>query len=205
MGRAISNYVSSAAGGARTAAQRMGASRGASARLVGFLNDVQARGAEQALKTLNLQHLAGRPIREVFLGLADHISPSSGTIDEGIAREAFIETIAELTVLGVTDLDALTEAQMQIVFELYATHAILARICNDIGTKAISMPVDAGTALKVQRQISDFIRRGVSDALTRARATTPVLTQPRVQAFVDEVYEEAFAILRAMGAAEANT
>lgn len=204
LGRAVSGYVSTSSGGARQAAQRMGASRGAGARLLGFLTDAQARGAREALRSLNLEELAGRPIAEVFVGLADYICPSVGTVDEGIAREAFIETIIELTTLGVTDLDALTPDQMQTVFELYATHAIEARLCNDIGTKLITAPTDAQAALRVQRQLRDFIRNGVSDALTAARAETPRLTQDRVNSFVDSVYERAFGILQALGNAEAD-
>lgn len=204
LGRAVSGYVSTSSGGARQAAQRMGASRGAGARLLGFLTDAQARGAREALRSLNLEELAGRPIAEVFVGLADYICPSAGTVDEGIAREAFIETIIELTTLGVTDLDALTTDQMQTVFELYATHAIEARLCNDIGTKLITVPTDAQAALRVQGQLRDFIRNGVSDALTAARAETPTLTQDRVNSFVDSVYERAFGILQALGNAEAD-
>lgn len=204
LGRAVSGYVSTSSGGARRAAQRMGASRGAGARLLGFLTDAQARGAREALRSLNLEGLAGRPIDEVFIGLADYICPGGGTVDEGIAREAFIETIIELTTLGVTDLDALTSEQMQTVFELYATIAIEARLCNDIGTKLITVPPDAQAALRVQGQLRDFIRNGVSDALTVARAETPILAQDRVQSFVDTVYERAFGILQALGEAEAD-
>lgn len=47
-------------------------------------------------------------IEDVELPLADYICPSAGTVDEGIAREAFVEMIIELTTLGVTDMDALT-------------------------------------------------------------------------------------------------
>jgi len=204
LGRAISGYVSTSSGGARQAAQRMGASRGAGERLLRFLADAQARGTTEALRSLNLEGLAGRPIDEVFVGLADYICPSAGTVDEGIAREAFIETIIELTTLGVADLDALTPDQMQTVFELYATHAIEARLCNDIGTKLITTPPDAQAALRVQNQLRDFIRNGVSDALTAARAETPTLTQDRVQLFVDTVYERAFDVLQALGNAEAD-
>lgn len=204
LGRAVSGYVSTSSGGARHAAQRMGASRVGGARLLGFLADAQARGATEALRSLNLDGLAGRPIDEVFVGLADYICPSEGTVDAGIAREAFIETIIELTTLGVTDLDALTPDQMQTVFELYATHAIEARLCNDIGTKLVTAPADAQTALRVQDQLRDFIRNGVSDALTSARAETPTLTQDRVQSFVNTVYERAFGILQALGDAEAD-
>lgn len=204
LGRAVSRYVSTASGGARQAAQRMGASRGAGARLLGFLSDAQARGTREALRTLNLESLAGRPIDEIFVGLADHICRGAGTVDEGIAREAFVETIIELATLGVTDLDALTPEQMHTVFELYATHAIEARLCNDIGAKAVTIPADAQTALRVQAQLRDFIRRAVSDALTAARAETPTLTSGSVQSFVDAVYESAFGILQAWADAEAN-
>jgi len=182
----------------------MGASRGAGARLLGFLTDAQTRGSHEALAALNLEGLAGHPIDEVFLGLADYVCPDAGTVDEGIAREAFVETIVDLAALGVGDLDALTPEQMQTVFELYVTHAIEARLCNDIGTKAVTAPADAHAALMAQEQLRDFIRNGVSDALTAARAETPLLTQDIVQKFVDGVYERAFEVLRSMGEAEAR-
>ncbi|MDV6344340.1 Qat anti-phage system associated protein QatB [Nitrosomonas sp. Is37] len=204
LGRAISRYVSRSAGGARQAAQRMGASRGAGARFFGFLADAQARGVREALRTLDLESLAGRPIAEIFVGLADYICPGAGTVDEGIAREAYIETIIELASEGLTDLITFTPDQMQTVFELYATHAIEARICNDIGTKAVTMPADAQAAYRVEQQLRDFIRGGVSDALTRARTESPNLAPERIQSFVDAVYESTFAILQILGDAEAN-
>ncbi|PKD39586.1 hypothetical protein U737_13205 [Methylomonas sp. LW13] len=204
LGRAVSKYVSASTGGARLAAQRMGASRTAGARLLGFLSDVQARGVREALRALDLESLAGRPITEIFVGLADYICPGAGTVDEGIAREAYIETIVELASEGLTDLSTFTPDQMQTVFELYATHAIEARICNDIGTKVVTMPADAKVALRVEKQLRDFIRGGVSDALTRAYVDSPNLTIEKIQSFVDSIYESAFSILQAMGEAEAN-
>jgi len=182
----------------------MGASRGSGARLLGFLTDAQTRGLREALRSLDLESLAGRPIAEIFVGLADYICPGAGTVDEGIAREAYIETIIELTTEGLTDLATFTPDQMQTVFELYATHAIEARICNDIGTKAVTMPTDVQAAHRVEAQLRDFIRGGVSDALTRARAASPNLTSDRIQSFVDTVYESAFAILQSLGQAEAD-
>lgn len=204
LGRAVSKYVSTSAGGSRQAAQRMGASRNSGTRLLSFLADAQARGVREALRALDLESLAGRPVTEIFVGLADYICPGAGTVDEGIAREAYIETVVELASEGLTDLSTFTPDQMQTVFELYATHAIEARICNDIGTKAVTMPTDAQAAHRVEQQLRDFIRGGVADALTRARAETPNLTPERIQGFVDRVYESAFAILQTLGDAEAN-
>ncbi|MBY0135179.1 MULTISPECIES: Qat anti-phage system associated protein QatB [Alphaproteobacteria] len=204
LGRAVSHYVGSSSGGARTAAARMGSARGAGSRLLGFLSDAARRGATEALRALNLGALAGRPIEEIFLGLADYVCPDGGTIDEGIAREAFVETIADLAGAGITDLDSLTPDQMQTVFELYATNAIEARLCNDIGLKAVSLPSDSRQAARVQAQLNDFIRRAVADALTTARAAVAALTPDRVLAFVGGIYEQAFGILQIMGDAEAE-
>jgi hypothetical protein len=204
LGRAVSHYVGSSSGGARTAAARMGSARGAGSRLLGFLSDAVVRGATEALRALNLGALAGRPIEEIFLGLADYVCPDGGSIDEGIAREAFIETITDLAGAGITDLDGLTADQMQTVFELYATNAIEARLCNDIGAKTITLPSDSREAARVQAQLNDFIRRGVADALTAARATTAALTPDRVLQFVGRIYEQAFGILQIMGDAEAE-
>lgn len=182
----------------------MGTSRAAGARLVSFLNDAQARGAREALRSVNLEALAGRPLTEILVGLADHVCPGAGTVDEGIAREAYVETVVELTTSGITDLDSLSPDQMLTVFEIYATHAIEARICNDIGTKAITMPADAQAALRVEAQLRDFVRNGVSDALANARAGGAVLASDRIQTFVDQVYEDAFRFLHARGEAEGD-
>jgi len=202
LGRALSQYVSRSAGGSRQAAQRMGSSRRVGAQLFGFLSDAQARGAREALRALNLESLAGRPIDQIFIGLADYICPEGGTVDEGVARDAFIETIADLASLGITDLDSLTAAQMQTVFELYATHAIEARICNDIGMKAVTLPTDVRAAERVQAQLHDFVRRGVSDALNMARTALQTLTPNRVLAFVTGIYQSAFEVLQVLGQAE---
>lgn len=203
----MSQYVSTASGGSRAAAQRMGASRMAGARLVEFLSGATANGTREALRSLNLEILAGRPIEEVFLGLMEYVfqGQDGGTVDEGVARDAFIETIAELAENGITDLDGLTVDQMQTIFELYAAHAIEARLCNDIGAKTIMLPSDPADAATVQGQILDFVRRAVSDALTAARTAMQALTPGAVLGFVTRVYEQAFAILQTLGEAEAES
>ncbi|MGI8744415.1 MAG: Qat anti-phage system associated protein QatB [Bryobacteraceae bacterium] len=204
LGRAVSRYVSTSTGGAKQAAQRMGASRRTATGLLNFLGTAVSSGAREALRTLRLEGLAGRPIDEIFLALTDYICPDGGTVDEGIAREAFIETIADLAEAGVTDLDSLTADQMQTIFEMYATNAIAARLCNDIGANAINLPSDARAAMSLQEQLHDFIARGVADALSSARAGLEALTPQNVLGFVTTVYEQAFGILQSLGEAEAD-
>jgi hypothetical protein len=205
LGRAVSGYVSGAAGGARQATRRMGASRQAGAALYSFLSTAQAQGPVQALRTLNLEALAGRPVEEVFLGIAEYVCPAGGTVDEGIARDAFIEMIADLADQGITDFDTLTADQMQTVFEIFATHAIEARICNDIGKNSIALPADVNAVERVQAQLHDFVSRAVADALAAAPGVTGALTQQQALQRVDAVYEAAFEMLQTLGDAEGET
>ncbi len=205
LGRALAGYVSTSSGGSRTAAQRMGSSRTAGTQLLGFLSSAIANGAPQVLRSLNLRNLVGRPIEEVFLGLMDFVCPfDGGTVDEGIARDAFVETIADLPGNGIVDLDGLNIEQMQTIFELYASHAIENRICNDIGTQTVTVPADAAQAASVQRQLLDFIRRSVADSLTQARAAVETLTPANIGSLVTRIYEQAFAILQSLAEAEAD-
>src|SRR5262249_15336436 len=114
------------------------------------------------------------------------------------------ETIADLAEAGITDLDGMNADQVQSIFEMFATNAIEARLCNDIGAKTVTMPPAPADASRVQAQLHDIIRRGVSDALTAARAALEALTPDRVLAFVDRIYEQAFEILQAIGEDEAE-
>ncbi len=205
LGRALSGYVSTASGGRRAAAQRMGSARAAGSQLLGVLSSTVANGARETLRALNLERLVGQPIEEVFLGLMDYVCPfDGGTVDEGIARDAFVETIADLAKNGIVDFDSLTFDQMQVVFELYATHAIETRICNDIGMKAVTVPADAAAAATVQRQLLDFVRRSVSDSLTQAREALQALTPDNIGKIVTGIYEQAFGILQTLAEAEAE-
>jgi hypothetical protein len=182
----------------------MGSSRGSAERLAGFFGGVQRDGLAETLRSLDLGDLAGQPIETVFAGLADYICPEGGSIDEGIAREAFIETVADLAQAGIHDMDSLSPDQMQTVFELYAAHTIEARMCNDIGTRMVTLPSSPAAAERVQSQLHEFILRGVSDALGSLGTAVGSLTLDRVTAFVGDVYQSAFEVLEALGKAEAT-
>lgn len=182
----------------------MGSSRHAGARLYSFLTDAQARGAAAALQVLNLEALAGQSIEEIFVGIAEYVCPTGGTVDEGIARDAFVDMIAELADQGVTDFDALTPDQMQTVFEMFVTNTIEARICNDIGKNGIKLPADANAVEQVQAQLHDFVSRAVADTLTANPNQTGVPTQQQALQYMDTIYEAAFEMLRVLGEAEAE-
>ena len=204
LGKSLSSYVSTSNGGARNASKRMGSSRRATTNLLNFFSSVQTQGSTAALQALNLGGLAGKTVEEKFLGLADYICPDGGNVDEGIARSAFIETIAELAQNGITDIDTLTPDQMQTVLEIFATHAIEERLYNDVGTKICIASENIQVFEKVQAQLHDFIMRGVSDAFTKANINIKSMTHDKAQTLIDGIYESAFGILQNLADKEAE-
>lgn len=201
MRRALAHYVHTSAGGSKTAVRRMGTSRTAAARLASFLAEAQIQGAAHALRTLNLDRLEGLPVEQVFLGLRDVICPSGGSIDEGIACEAFMETITELSQLGLTTWESLSSAEVEVVLELFILHTIEARLYNDVGANHITAPQDVRAAHRVQRQLRDFIKGCVSDAFTDEDKREVDLRL--AQARVDRIYELSFHLLQILSESEA--
>ena len=181
----------------------MGASRSAGVALAGFLADAARRGVDEALRTLNLPGLAGRPPAEIFAALLDVFCPDGGTIDEAIAREAFVEMIIDLSESGIADVADLGPDRMPEIFKSFVAHAIEARIENDIAMKAVVMPVNTEAAQRVQDVLCAFIRRAVHDVVAQA-ADFRQLGQDRIKGWVDTVYAQAFELLRVLGDNEAR-
>lgn len=198
--RSVSGYVKRAVGGPKTATKRMGSSRVAAGRLLGFLNDAQSRGLETTLRSLNLGSLVGKPITQLLLGLADYVCPSNGSIDGGIVRDAYAETVAEAIEAGTESLESLTGPQVQTIFESFVANSIFDRLCNDIGAGIVKLSESPKEALSIQIQIKDYIKGAVHDAL---KATTSgqlsAVNQADVQRATDTVYEQAFSILASFG------
>jgi hypothetical protein len=202
LGRAVSGYISHSAGGSTNATRSMKSSRVAGGRLLNFLTSVSREGVQQTLRSLKLESLVGSAIENIFLGLTDFICPEGGTLDAGIARDAFIQTIADLAGSGISDLNTLNQDQINTLFEIYTTHSIEAKILNEIGSKTIVLSKNISDAEKIQKQLHDFINNGVADALIELRSSLKNLTSNRIQGFVDAVYEKAFTFLITLGSLE---
>lgn len=204
LGRSVSSYISKASGGSRTAAKRIGASKRVATGIVDFINTVRSQGVVAALNSHNLDNLVGRPIDEVFAGLLNDICPDGGNIDEGLARNAFVETIAQLVTEGMESIDNLTVEQFQHVIEIFVTNAIEGRLYNDIGTKIIFESANVQTGEFIQAQVHDFIQGSVSDAIARHASEFENLSGLDTNILVDHIYADAYEILESLSENEAN-
>jgi len=179
----------------------MGASRDAARGLLGVLRDFQRDGVDATLRRLNLGDLAGRPLEEVFTGLTDVVCRDGGSIDEGIALDAWLETVADLEDLQLTDPTALTPDQMRDVFLTFIAHTVEGRLLQDIGANSLKVAADLAAIEAFESQLRDYIRRSVRDSFASDLSAPASLTDHQIQDIVDRTYQDAWELLITWGAA----
>jgi len=193
--KALSSYVRSGNGGPRRAARRMGASRASGSRLLTVIRNVQQSGAVAALRSLNLESLAGQPAADVFLAMMDFVCPPGGSLDEAIAREAMADAICDLSEEGLGNFDTLTPEQLNEFFLDFIARSIEGRVINDIGARGITLPADARAAENVASQLHDFVSGTTKGELLDQLDGLTSLNDSRVSALVNDIYEAAFELV----------
>lgn len=197
--RAVGQYVRSGARGSGNATRRMGAARTTASGLLGVLRGIQREGVASTLRRLNLGDLAGRSVVDVFIALTDVICQDGGSIDEGIARDAWLETLSELDELGLANLDGLTAAQIGDIFQSFISHSIEGRLFQDIGVNAVKVPADLSAVEAFEAQFRSYVRRSVRDSFSTDLADLPMLSDEQIRTVVDRTYQEAWDLLLAWG------
>lgn len=194
LGKAVHGYVRTAAGGSRTAARRMGASRRTAAKLVSVLSSFQSSGVSETLHSLSLDHLVGQPPKQILLALTEVVGRPSGTIDENISRTAYLETAREMIIGGV-DLNALTVDQIGVIATQFISHSIVLTILNTIGTKFDVKALSADRANKLLKSLKDFVFGAVRDQLHGAIRRARNMSQQQLVTSMTRIYASAFDLL----------
>ncbi len=196
LGSAIGRCISSGYGGAKTASRRMTASRYATSNLIEILGEIKRDGLSETLKRLSKENLKGKPPKEIFASLVDIICPADGSIDVGIARDAFIETI----ILQSDDIDQnlnFTDDQINIIVIQFISKTISLRLFNDIGNKYDFSNLDANSAIQIQESVDGFIFDSIrNQLLTELNGIGKGISRKELEPLITKVYENAFKILQ---------
>ena len=200
--RAARDYVRSGAGSSRNATRRMGASRSTAGGVLGVFRGFQRDGKDATLRRLNLGDLVGRSAVELFLGLTDVICPDGGPIDEGMARDAWLETVADLDELGLDDTATLADGQIKDIFLAFVAHSIEARLFQDIGVNGLKIAADLAAIESFEAEFRSYIRRSVRDSFSGDLSGLATLSDRQITTIVDQTYEEAWDLLVTWGDAE---
>lgn len=196
--RAVSQYVRKGTGGAGGAAQRMGTSRVVGSQLLGLIREFQREGAPAALQQFNLTTLAGRPATDVFIALTEVICPPGGRVDEAIARQAMLDTIADMAEQGASEFDELTPEQLKEFFLGFVVHTIEERVIADLGRRTIELPSSVAEVEAIQEQLHDFVdgsvRAHVGEMLDTAQE---MARDDPMDGLVERIYEACFELVAA--------
>ena len=195
----MGDYVRSGTGGSGRAVQRMGQSRAAARAALGVLRGVQRDGSQPTLRRHDLQHLVGRGVDEVLIGMVDVICGDGATVDAATARVAWLDTIGELDRFGIDDLDSLSADQVEELFLTFIAHTIELRLSQEIGVNSSRFASAAAEIQRVDRQFRDYVQRTVRDAFTGGLAELATMSDEDIAAVVDQTYREAWELLEVLG------
>ena len=197
--RAVRDYVRSGTGSSKNAVRRMAPSRSSAGKALGVLRGVQRDGMQETLRLLDLQNLSGRSVQDIFIGLTEVVCQDGGTIDEAIARDAWLETIAELDQFGIDNLDALTEDQVRELFLNFVAHSIEARLYQEIGVNGFKRSDDLNNIEAFDGQFRDYIERSVRDSFSGDISQLSNMSDDDIRYVVDTTYLETWELLEHLG------
>ena len=197
--RAVRDYVRTGTGGTGNAVRRMAPSQAAAGRALGVLRAVQRDGIRETLRRINLQNFSGRSVQEIFTGITEVVCHDGGSIDEAIARDAWLETIAELDQFGIDNLDALTDEQVQELFLSFVAHSIGARLYQEIGVNGFKLSDDLDDIERFDEQFKEYIERAVRDSFSGDISTLSNMSDDDIGSVVDSTYLEAWELLQLLG------
>lgn len=197
--RAVRDYVRSGTGSSKNAVRRMAPSRSSAGKALGVLRGLQRDGMQETLRLLNLKNLSGRSVQDIFTGLTEVVCQDGGTIDEAIARDAWLETIAELDQFGIDDLDALTEDQVREIFLNFVAHSIQARLYQEIGINSFKLSDDLDNIEAFDRQFRDYIERSVRDSFSGDISQLSDMSDDDIRHIVDMTYLVSWELLEHLG------
>lgn len=93
--KSIANYVRNSMGGSKNAAQRLGAARNSSARLLNVTGIFASGGAQAVERYLSLENLSNRNATDALLAIADFVCPDGGPQDEGYCKRSISNNLRD--------------------------------------------------------------------------------------------------------------
>ncbi len=195
--KALSSYVRKGTGGAKSATRKMGSARSAAGNILQVFQGIQTNGLNETLKRFNLSELSGSSPVDICAGLTDVIcnTQHGGPIDEAIARDAWLETVSEISNLGINDLESLTPEQIEAVFIEYITNSIEARIMQDIGAETLQISEDLKDVEDLDTHLHDYINGTVQDAIDVQFDSLGNWNDKEIADIVDQTYRSTFSML----------
>jgi len=193
-------YVS-AKGGAKRASSTAAAGRATTARIGNFVSDIASRGFNDAARAIGLESTVGRKVDVVLAEVINAIAPTGTNNDDAIARRAASETLRELfekhgvEQAGLDALNAMTPADVTDTIELSVAAYVYERWLFDLSQKIEQNAVSEADAVKLERDVKDFVKGLVKLKLNGNQALKVDWKGAEGKKFVQEIYDAAYKLL----------
>lgn len=197
LSKAVSNYAGSA-GGSAGLTRRMPNSVRTASGVASLASGISNIGAVETLRRFDLQALAGRPALEVFEVLMDEICPAGGTIDEAVARDAYIEALEVMAQHELGNFDELTPDQLTEFLAEVMTGSIVSKVINEVGTNSLHSSANDNLYETAEEVLRDYTSGAVRDELSRSFDSSKSMTSDRMNSLIADIFTDSFDVLQAM-------
>jgi hypothetical protein len=200
LGLAGRRYVS-AKGGAKKASSAATAGRATTARIGNFVSDIASRGFSEAARGIGLESTVGQKADVVLARVINAIAPAGANNDDAIARRAASETLRELfekhgvEQAGLDALNAMSIADVTDTVELSVAAYVYERWLFDLSQKIEQNAVSEADAVKLERDVKDFVKGLVKLKLNGDQALRLDWKGAEGKKFVQDIYEAAYKLL----------
>lgn len=179
---------------------RLGSARNSTARLYNVLNSLSRNGGiNEVAHQLSINNLEGLSASSFFTKIASFVCPDGGPNDEGMARSAYFDTIAEDQMLYEKKIEELTAQDCMSILQKYMSKVIMEHIKNDIANKIIILPNDINEISRIEGSVEQLIQQSVADACAEVQQNNLQMTNTKAEQITDSIYKKTYEILEGQG------
>lgn len=197
--RAARDYVRAARGSGRASSSAGGGKR-ATAALGGFLSTAAGQGLGTALASVGLAAVVGRDVNEVLAAITNSLAPDGASKEEVAARQAIAETLERLYERflnegrDLTALETMAPADIAGAIAACVEAYVYNRWLGDLGLRIEQRTVTASEAVRLEREMREFIHVTVTVDMSRVDVMTLDWRGDSGRQFVENIYRDAYSL-----------
>ena len=198
MRKGIREYVRKGLGGSHWASERMAGTPRRARALYGVLHALSSGASPETDLGIDTESLAGRPTHEILDRIVEGLSPSDGSQDSEASRISIFNALSRL--IGedpTTEINSLTNEQIDLAIELFVGEEICRRIELDVGNTILTKANRAVSAIRLLGEIHRYVGQAVSLSIRNRVSISRPLTRSSIAGIVSKIIQDVFYIFEA--------
>lgn len=195
--KAARSYVQ-ARGGSTGASKSAISGKMATSNLGNFFSGVVTKGIESTLESYGLNHIIGDSVENVFMAIAEAISPKGDSIENSIARQATIDTLAYIYDKynfednDIEKFDSMKENDIREVLELCIESYIYERWLQELGIRIEENAISERQAIRLEMEVKDLVKTSVSLDFQDYDLLNVNFNDGKGKKIIDDIYKQAY-------------